>query len=270
MSQGYIHGYTDEETSRLVQQAEVWRERLLTPGLAYGAGERLLEIGCGVGAVLGVLGESFAGLELAGVDVVPSQIDAAEAHLAARGLRADLRVADAASLPWPDASFDHVYGIWILEHVRDPRPLLAEARRVLRPRGTITLHETDYAMFHVFPPDEDAAYLGEAQRALFVAEGNPHAGRALGALLARAGFSDVSARPMGTHHFTGSPAQTEELARFAEYLLGFMEPMVPRLVELGFDEERLRRGVAAVRALPGLPEASLTQVVFRATGLAPE
>jgi hypothetical protein len=40
--------------------------------------------------------------------------------------------------------------------------------------------------------------------------------------------------------------------------------MVPRMVELGFDRDRLSAGIAAGRALPDLPAASLTQIVFRA------
>ena len=60
----YIHGYTREEQERLVQQAEYWRETLILPGLGYRPGERLLDIGCGAGAVLGVIGSAFAGLSL--------------------------------------------------------------------------------------------------------------------------------------------------------------------------------------------------------------
>ncbi|MCB9616270.1 MAG: class I SAM-dependent methyltransferase [Sandaracinus sp.] len=265
MSEGYIHGYSEEERRRLVAQAELWRERFLVPGLDYRAGEKLLEIGCGVGAVLAVLGEHFPGLNLTGVDLVPSQIAAAKDELASRGLRADLRVADAGALPFDDASFDHVYGVWVLEHVREPHPILREVRRVLRPGGTVAFHETDYAMFHVFPDHPDVAYLGEAQRALFRREGDPHVARALGARLVATGFEDVTSGPMGFHYFTGDP----ELARFTDYLLGFLEPMVPRLAELGFDEARLREGVAAMRALPSLPEASITQFAFRATARAP-
>jgi cyclopropane fatty-acyl-phospholipid synthase-like methyltransferase len=121
MSEGYIHGFSEDERDRLVAQAELWRDRFLTPGLTYGTGERLLEIGCGVGAVLAVLGETFPRLELTGIDLVPSQIAAARDLLASRGVKAELHVADAAKLPFDDASFDHVYGVWVLE-------LRAEAR----------------------------------------------------------------------------------------------------------------------------------------------
>lgn len=260
MSDGYIHGFSEDERDRLVAQAELWRDRFLTPGLTYGAGERLLEIGCGVGAVLAVLGETFPGLALTGIDLVPSQIAAARELLASRGVKAELHVADAAKLPFDDASFDHVYGVWVLEHVRDARPILREVHRVLRPGGTVAFHETDYGMFHVHPHHPDVVYLGEAQRALFAREGDPHVARALGARLVSAGFVDVTCVPMGFHYFTGDP----ELARFVDYLLGFLEPMVPRLAEIGHDEARLRSGIAAMRALATLPEASITQIAFRA------
>jgi cyclopropane fatty-acyl-phospholipid synthase-like methyltransferase len=71
----YIHGYSDTEQERLIQQAEYWREKLILKDLDYQAGEKLLEIGCGAGAVLGILGQTFPGLKLAGIDLEQKQIN---------------------------------------------------------------------------------------------------------------------------------------------------------------------------------------------------
>jgi ubiquinone/menaquinone biosynthesis C-methylase UbiE len=48
---------------------------------------------------------------------------------------------DAGRLPFADASFDTVVGTFVLCSVGDVRGSLAEARRVLRPGGTIRLLE---------------------------------------------------------------------------------------------------------------------------------
>jgi cyclopropane fatty-acyl-phospholipid synthase-like methyltransferase len=53
---GYVHGYATPEQQRLIEQAEHWRERLIRDGTTLEPGTRLLEVGCGVGAVLAVLG----------------------------------------------------------------------------------------------------------------------------------------------------------------------------------------------------------------------
>src|SRR5690349_5169094 len=104
----YVHGYTADEQERLLAQAEHWREELILDGTNLAPGTRLLEIGCGVGAVLGILGVAFPGVELAGVDLEARQIDAARDHLASLRLQADLRRADALALPFAGESFDHV------------------------------------------------------------------------------------------------------------------------------------------------------------------
>jgi SAM-dependent methyltransferase len=260
----YIHGYSREEQDRLVTQAEYWRDTLILPGLDYRPGQRLLDIGCGAGAVLGVLGSAFPELELAGIDLVPAQIAYARQHLAGLGHpSADLRAGDATALPWPDASFDHVYMMWFLEHVPDPHPFLAEARRVLRPGGSITINETDYDLAHPFPQSAEIAYLIAAERALFARNGNPAIGRSLGAVLAGAGFARVHSGPVG---FNIGTDDRPRLRAFVDYLLGFLDPMLPALAdELGLDPIRLRAGADALRALPALPEAAFTQIVFRAS-----
>lgn len=53
--------------------------------------------------------------------------------------RLELVTADAASLPFPDATFDLVLCSEVLEHVSDPGRLLEEARRVKKPNGLLVL-----------------------------------------------------------------------------------------------------------------------------------
>lgn len=59
------------------------------------------------------------------------------------GERLRLATADARSLPFATNSFDYVLCIDVLPHVPDPRPALAEARRVLRPGGTLIVDSTN-------------------------------------------------------------------------------------------------------------------------------
>jgi ubiquinone/menaquinone biosynthesis C-methylase UbiE len=265
-SEGYIHGYSREEQERLVGQAEYWRDSLILPAVRARAGESLLDVGCGAGAVLGVIARGRPGVKLAGIDLAPEQIGYARRHLAGLGRTdVDLRQGDATRLPWDDGQFDHVFMMWFLEHVPDSTPFLAEARRVLRPGGTVTVIETDYSTFLSFPTDPDLDALMAAQRELFRRNGQPAMGRQLGTLLAASGFRQVEAGPVGFHHFAGGGTGLRD---FATYLLGFLEPMVPRAArELGLDEGRLRAGAAFLRSLPERPMASLTQLVFRATGV---
>jgi cyclopropane fatty-acyl-phospholipid synthase-like methyltransferase len=68
---GYVHGYETQEQERLVAQAEHWR-RLIRDGTQLEPGTRLLEVGCGVGAVLAVPGQEFPGVRLFGVDIEAS------------------------------------------------------------------------------------------------------------------------------------------------------------------------------------------------------
>ena len=134
----YVHGYGTPEQERLVEQAEHWRHRLIADGTALAPGTRLLEIGCGVGAVLAVLGQEFPGVRLHGVDIEAKQLAFARSHLERAGVEATLVEADARALPFDDESFDHVWMMWFLEHVPDPAAALREARRVLARGGMIT------------------------------------------------------------------------------------------------------------------------------------
>jgi SAM-dependent methyltransferase len=111
-------------------------ERALLDGVRATRGERLLEIGCGEGGNLWHLGT--LGAWRVGVDWSP-----AKAAFARRSTGAEVAAADAARLPFADASFDAVLIRDLLHHLRpdDRAPALAEARRVLKPGGRLTLVE---------------------------------------------------------------------------------------------------------------------------------
>lgn len=91
---------------------------------------RGLDLGCGDGIVGGVLIEAASLDALEGVDVSP----VAEENVRARGYAA-YTVSDIRKLPFPDAKFDYLISICVVEHVPDLDRVLAEASRVLRPGG---------------------------------------------------------------------------------------------------------------------------------------
>ncbi len=262
----YVHGYSPVEQRRLVEQAGYWRDRLIVPGLGYAAGARVLEIGCAAGAALGVIATACPGLELAGIDLEPRQIDSARQYLAGLGVHgADLRVGNAERLPWRDGRFDHVFIMWLLEHLAEPRGVLAEARRVLVPGGTIVVIETDYASFLTYPECANYEYLRRAQYDLFAENGNPIAGRMLGALLVGAGFGDVQSVVRG-FHFVNRP-ESDELRRHVDYVCAFLEPAIPLMAaSLARNRDRLEAGLQFLRSLPDRSEATFTQIVYRASG----
>jgi SAM-dependent methyltransferase len=99
-------------------------------------GARLLEMGCGEGGNLVHLAAVHPGLRLFGVD-----FSSEKARFAGRATAAATVTADAARLPFADASFDAVLIRDLLHHLPDRVRALREARRVLRPGGRLTLVE---------------------------------------------------------------------------------------------------------------------------------
>ena len=106
-------------------------ERLVRPG-------RLLEVGSNLGYLLNVAGRrgwSAVGLELSDFAV----------RYAREHFGVDIRAQRLEDAGFDDASFDAVVLRDLLEHVRDPRATLGEARRVLRPGGVLALSLPNFA-----------------------------------------------------------------------------------------------------------------------------
>jgi len=101
-------------------------------------GGRYLDVGCGTGSDALELAARF-GVEATGVDRSSTMVDEARR----RGLR-DAQVADAASLPFEQATFDGCWADRTFQHLGDPEAALAELVRVTKPGGRIVVADPDY------------------------------------------------------------------------------------------------------------------------------
>ncbi len=97
------------------------------------SGKAVLDLGCAGGFMAEAIDDR--GATVTGIDPAADAVAAADAHAkdAGRTIRYDVGVGEA--LPYPDASFDIVVCVDVLEHVSDLPRVLVEIARVLRPGG---------------------------------------------------------------------------------------------------------------------------------------
>lgn len=106
-------------------------------GFARSRGQRVLEIGVGMGA--DYLEWLKAGALATGVDMSISSLERARRRCELAGYAPDLRETDAEKLPFPDDAFDVVYSYGVMHHSPDTVQCIQEARRVLKPGGTLRI-----------------------------------------------------------------------------------------------------------------------------------
>ena len=139
---GYLHGYTDEEAQRLLDQAEFLAPWVFD-GVHLDGVHTLLEVGLGVGAETRLLRARWPGLCVIGCDISDGQLAHARRVLAAdiAAGAVELMRASATALPLPAATADAGFVCWLLEHVDDPAGVMREVARVVRPGGRIFVTE---------------------------------------------------------------------------------------------------------------------------------
>ena len=161
--------------------------------LGAAPGRRILDVGCGLGDDAAALAALVAtGGEVVGVDGSQAMVEAARRrHGGVEGL--SFEVADAADLPFDDASFDGCRIDRVLQHIADPAPVVREMVRVLRPGGVLVAFDNDWETLTV--DSADRALTRAVMNAFCDRFPSGWIGRQLVPLFLDAGLSDVVASP---------------------------------------------------------------------------
>lgn len=191
--------------SRFIQQAQ-WTRSLrlhLYNRTKFSQTARVLEVGCGTGAILTELLMQTHG-NIFGLDLSSGHLAIAAKELP--GI--PLTQGDALALPYPPAAFDITLCHFLLLWVADPHHVIKEMARVTKPGGyVIALAEPDYGGRIDYPAD--LSILGDWQQASLRRQGaNPHLGREMRAAFQQTGLSDVETGVLGGQ-WSGVPSLDE-------------------------------------------------------------
>ena len=195
MEGNHHHRLTAAHSHARYQQQAAWTEslrRYLFARVPLFASSKVLEVGCGTGAVFPSI-HSYTKAKLFGVDLALDSLRFARP----RDPSARLCAGNALALPYADGAFDAALCHYFLLWVSSPRAALAEMARVTKPGGVLlALAEPDYGGRVDYPPPLDE--LGALQAKGLASQGaNPRTGRELGALFHEADLEQVQTGVLG-------------------------------------------------------------------------
>lgn len=228
--QDYLHGFSQKEQDRLVEQA-----RFLGPSIFeaidFSQCQHILEVGCGVGAQTEILLERFPGLTVHGVDASEAQIKTAKKRLSKmiKAGRCQFSVGNALDLKLADDHFDGAFICWFLEHLEKPVEVLKEVHRVMRPGAILYANEVLNTSFYLHPYGQATQqYWFTFNDHQWNMKGDPFVGAKLANYLLKAEFQNVETQIL-THHLDNRAPKKR--AQFIEYWTKLLLSGAPELIK---------------------------------------
>jgi ubiquinone/menaquinone biosynthesis C-methylase UbiE len=190
----YIMGRTTEEYQRLRSQARVWEPvtRRLLGQLELRAGMSCLDVGCGPGEVMRLLGEiagptgRITGLDVDG-NLGREALGVLQANSSCRFAFTEGNVETLEEIP--EAPFDVIYARLTLIHLQDPIAVLRKMYAWTKPGGYIVAQEYDNCSLTVYPEWPGMAELEKVLSGVYAHAGrDPFLGRKLPTYFDQAGI----------------------------------------------------------------------------------
>jgi SAM-dependent methyltransferase len=268
----YLHGTNPREQKRLARLNTLINLASLRE-LAPGRGERILEVGSGLGQFARDMARAARpGGRVLGIERSREQIQGAVRAARREGESALVtwRRGDALDLPlrrgeW--GSFDVAHARFLLEHVPDPLRVVRAMVRSVRPGGRVVLEDDDHDVLRLWPEPAGFMSLWHAYIRSFDRLGNdPAIGRRLVSLLYEAG-----ARPRrNTWIFFGSCSGSPDFKAYVENLAGVVGGAREAIVGGGLLPARtFDEAIAALGPWKRRPDAALWFAMAWAEGIRP-
>ena len=221
-------------------------------------GERVVDIGCGPGGVLHLLGKRVgpAGSVL-GIERSVHFVELARRFVADHGLtQVEVREGDAYDTGLPRASFDGAHMRLVLVNVPKPELIVREMVALVRPGGWIASFEADFLAHICDPPLPEWTRLLNAYTAYSAAQGiDLYVGRRTHRLFREAGVADIRTDAVVHVYPPGHDRRT--------ILRDFINNVADKLVEGGFIERRqLETDIAMLELYLSRPDALVTSHMF--------
>jgi len=229
----YVHGYSNREAMRLLDQAETLDE-IIHHDTVFSKGSLVLEAGCGVGAQTKIIAPKNPESNFLSIDLSETSLrEARELIQSLHITNVEFRQADIYHLPFTDETFDSVLICFVLEHLQNPKAALRELKRVVKQGGTMMAIEGDHGSTFFFPDSTSAHSAIDCQIQLQKQNGgNSNIGRELYPLFKSIDLASVSVSPRMVYVDASKPRLVE----------GFIKKTFTAMIE-GVGEKAIQQGI---------------------------
>ncbi|HQR55811.1 MAG TPA: methyltransferase domain-containing protein [Burkholderiaceae bacterium] len=185
----------------------------LADQLPVQAGQRVVDIGCGLGGPARYIARRF-GCTVSGLDITPSFVEAANRITALLRMEGQVRIelGDGQRLPYADAVFDGGYTQHVTMNVSDRARFFGEAFRVLKPGACFAL--TEHALGPTGAPHHPVPWSADGSGSWLVTADETEA------YLRAAGFEAIAIEHTGSKYAAGYKAAIEKAEQGALPPLG--------------------------------------------------